>query len=143
MPSEKKTKEMSDSARVAECLKNIRIFELNVIQTNHSTRNGTPAENRIRINDSDEIVDARPMKKDFLKSCRSVGKTFQDKSANLKVVSEILKRDQFFHENDQNRALQKNIIQNAFDGFRYSAPLFKNATMLKISISDENSELKI
>ena len=102
---------MSDSTRVAECLKNIRIFELNVIQTNHSTRNGTPAENRIRINDSDEIVAARPMKKDFLKSCRSVAKTFQDKSANLKVVSEILKRDQFFHENDQNRALPKNIIR--------------------------------
>ena len=68
---------MSDSERVAECLKNIRIFELNVIQTNHSTRNGTPAENRIRINDSDEIVAARPMKKDFLKVAEASAKHFK------------------------------------------------------------------
>ena len=134
---------MSDHSRVAECLKNLRIFELNVIETNYSTRNGTPSQTRTKINDCDENIPCRPTKTDFIKTSRSIEKTFRDKSANLKVVSEILKRDQFFHENDPNRALQKNIIQNTFDGFRYSAPLFKNATMLRIPVSDEKTELKI
>ena len=128
---------------VTDCLKNLRIFELNVIETNHSTRNGTSAQNRNKINDCDCNIPCRPTKTDFLKSCSSVEKTFRDKSANLKVVGGILKRDQFFAENDPNREIQKNIVQNAFDGFRYSAPLFKNATMLRIPISDEKTELKI
>ena len=43
---------------VKDRVENVRIFELNVIETNYATREGTLARERRRINDCDMVVPA-------------------------------------------------------------------------------------
>ena len=127
---------------VKERIENVRIFELNVIETNHATRKGTPAKERRRINDCDIILPAIPTVVDFQRMLSSYFKTINDQEDNLRVLSKIFKSDQYFKIGDPNRDLQKNIIQNMFDGLRYSAPLLKNITSLRVPVAGENQELR-
>ena len=127
---------------VKDRLENVRIFELNVIETNHATREGTPARERRRINDCDIVVSEVPTIIDLHRNLFSCIKTLNDQEANLRVLSQIFKSDQYFKEGDPNRNLQINMVQNMFDGLRYSAPLLKNITSLRVPVSGENQELR-
>ena len=120
-------------ACAGERLKNAKIFELNLVETIQSSRNATPASQRNRINETTEQIPATPTTRDFIALADSTAVTFEHEAANLKIIGNLLKQD-FSHSR---KAEQVNIVQNMFDGFRYSSALMKNISALEIPVEDQ------
>ncbi|CBY39172.1 unnamed protein product [Oikopleura dioica] len=114
----------------------------NVDECNYSCRKAAPAKERYRINDASIIVPEVPTKTHFVQFISSYAETLESQSALLRVIGNLIKQDQYFAEHDQRREEQLNIVQNMFDGFRYSAPLQKNITSLKIPVRDNVNDLQ-
>jgi len=72
---------------------------------------------------------------------RSYAETVEHQSHNMKVIGKLLQEDRFYPRRDPKSDEQKNIVQNLFDGFRYSAPLLQNITTLRIPITGENGNM--
>ena len=72
---------------------------------------------------------------------RSYAETVEHQSNNMKVIGKLLQEDRFYQRGDPKKLEQKNIVQNMFDGFRYSTPLLQNLVILRIPISGENAFL--
>lgn len=130
----------------------------NIIECNHSARGALEPETRRRIDSSEEILpDAHSMTayKEFFQG--TYAEICETQAQTLGVFSKILKgnaqimhfccikwtfskvylfdllklsilEDDAFYENQDLRVEQKNIIQNCFDSFRYSAPFFKTGS---------------
>merc|ERR1711953_513159 len=95
---------------------------LNVEECNYASRTAKPAKERLRINDPVVVFPEVPATNEFCSFMSSYAETAESQAAILKIIGNLLKQEQV------------NIVQNMFDGFRYSGPLQKNVTSLKIPL---------
>ncbi|CAG5110069.1 Oidioi.mRNA.OKI2018_I69.chr2.g4514.t1.cds [Oikopleura dioica] len=123
-------------------LENARVFQRNVDETTIASRFAIDSNIRKKHNDSDINYQTTPTTLDFKNFILSYSETLQHQSQNMKVIGKLLKEDHFYESGDRKRAEQKNIVQNMFDGFRYTNPLLKNLGTLKIPISEGNNFLQ-
>ena len=114
----------------------------NVDHCNYASRTAAPAKERPRINDPLITVRPQPRRKDFQYFILGYVETIECQAANLKIIGNLLKQENYYSEHDQRRQEQVNIVQNMFDGFRYSGPLQKNITSLRIPLNDNVHELQ-
>ena len=117
-------------------------LRLNVEECNYASRNAKPAKERLRINDPVVVFPEVPATTDFCSFMSSYAETAESQAAILKIIGNLLKQEQHFSEHDPRRQEQVNIVQNMFDGFRYSGPLQKNVTSLKIPLRDNKALLQ-
>ena len=125
-----------------ERLEDADTLRRNVDECNFSSRTAAPAKERIRINDPSMIFRDVPTKADFIQFMPVYAQTAENQGAILKVIGNMLKQDQYFSAHDKRREEQVNIVQNMFDGFRYSGPLQKNITHLRIPVRDNVNDLQ-
>jgi hypothetical protein len=125
-----------------ERLEDADTLRLNVDECNFSSRIAAPAKERIRINDPSMRFRDVPTKSDFIQFMSNYEKTAENQGAILKVIGNLLKQDQYFSAHDKRREEQVHIVQNMFDGFRYSGPLQKNITNLRIPVRDNVNDLQ-
>ncbi|CAG5087438.1 Oidioi.mRNA.OKI2018_I69.PAR.g11544.t1.cds [Oikopleura dioica] len=116
-------------------LKTADIFKCNVDQCNHTSRIAGAARDRPRCNDPKMEFPNPSTLQNFKCFVKSYAGTCEDQANNLKIIGNLLKEDRYFENNDQRKQEQVNIIQNMFDGFKYSAPLLKNIFSLSIPIN--------
>ncbi|CAG5103836.1 Oidioi.mRNA.OKI2018_I69.chr1.g960.t1.cds [Oikopleura dioica] len=128
------------SSNPRERLNTARIMQRNVINTTYSSRIAQNPTDRPKVNDSD-IEYSQDLKVHHLKEyLRDYGRTAQDQANNMKVIGKLIKQDKFYEESEQKKT-QKYIIQNMFDGTRYSAALLKNLTGIKMEVVDSDARL--
>ncbi|CAG5104531.1 Oidioi.mRNA.OKI2018_I69.chr1.g1309.t1.cds [Oikopleura dioica] len=123
-----------------EKLTTARIMQLNVINTTASARQAQDPNCRPKINESDDRFPARPKVHDLMGFLLDYAKTITDQANNMKIIGKLIKQD-LFYEDSEEKKMQKHIIQNMFDGMRYSAPLLKNLTAIKMHDVDSNAIL--
>ena len=114
----------------------------NVDECNYSCRTAAPSKNRHRINDPFLRFRDVPTKTDFTQFMSVYAETLESQGAILKIIGNLLKQDQYFPAHDKRGEEQVNIVQNMFDGFRYSGPLQKNITALKVPVRDNVNDLR-
>ena len=97
---------------------------------------------RNRFNEPEEMIPREPDSLYLSEIMGSLSNDLKSSSKNLKLMAEILKRDE--KHNDSNLAeKQRRNIQNNFDTVRYSSPLMLNFSKLIVSIGNPHGKLQV
>ena len=97
---------------------------------------------RPRFNEPEVSTPERPTISYFSENLKTLGKMFQESSENLKILSEVLKKDEKF-DDPKKVEIQRRTVQNNFDSIRYTAPLLVNLTKLKLPLGKPEALVKL
>ena len=97
---------------------------------------------RDRFNEPGEMIPREPDSHYLSEIMGSLGNDLKTTSKNLKLMAEILKRDE--KHNDSNSAEnQRRTIQNNLDTVRYCSPMMVNFSKLVVPVGNPHGKLQV